>query len=107
MVRPNGIIGTPDGKLLYVTDPGNKKTFVYTINKDGTLSNKKLFAEQGSDGMTMDNEGNVYLTAKVVEVYNKKGEKIETIEVPERPALAAKINGLYLSPPEPHYFQSA
>ena len=86
MVRPNGIIGTPDGKLLYVTDPGNKKTFVYTINKDGTLSNKKLFAEQGSDGMTMDNEGNVYLTAKVVEVYNKKGEKIETIEVPERPA---------------------
>ena len=86
MVRPNGIIGTPDGKLLYVTDHGGKKTFVYTINKDATLSNKKLFAPEGSDGMTIDNEGNVYLTTDVVAVYNKNGQKIETIEVPEQPA---------------------
>ena len=86
MVRPNGIIGTPDGKLLYVTDHGGKKTFVYTINKDGTLSNKKLIANEGSDGMTMDNKGNVYLTTGAVLVYNKEGEKIETIEVPEGPA---------------------
>jgi len=86
MVRPNGIIGTPDGKLLYVTDHGGKKTFVYTINKDGTLSNKKFFAPEGSDGMTIDNEGNVYLTTSVVSIYNKKGEKNETIEVPEKPA---------------------
>jgi sugar lactone lactonase YvrE/L-ascorbate metabolism protein UlaG (beta-lactamase superfamily) len=86
MVRPNGIIGTPDGKLLYVTDHGGKKTFVYTINKDATLSNKRLFAPEGSDGMTIDNEGNVYLTTDVVAVYNKNGQKIETIEVPERPA---------------------
>jgi gluconolactonase len=86
MVRPNGIIGTADGKLLYVADHGGNKTFVYTINKDGTLSNKKLFAPEGSDGMTIDNEGNVYLTTKVVAVYNSKGQKIETIEVPEGPA---------------------
>jgi gluconolactonase len=86
MVRPNGIIGTPDGKVLYVTDHGGKKTFVYTINKDGTLTNKKLIVNEGSDGMTMDNKGNIYLTAGAVLVYNKKGEKIETIEVPEGPA---------------------
>jgi len=86
MVRPNGIIGTPDGKVLYVTDHGGGKTFAYTINKDGTLSNKKLFAPEGSDGMTIDNKGNVYLTTSVVAVYNKKGEKIEEIPVPERPA---------------------
>jgi gluconolactonase len=86
MVRPNGIIGTADGKLLYVADHGGNKTFVYTINKDGTLSNKKLFAPEGSDGMTIDNEGNVYLTTRVVAVYNSKGEKIETIIVPEQPA---------------------
>jgi len=86
MVRPNGVIGTADGKRLYVTDPGVNETFVYTINADGTLSNKKLFAPEGSDGMTMDNEGNVYLTTNVVAVYNKKGKRIETIEVPERPA---------------------
>ncbi len=86
MVRPNGVIGTPDGKLLYVADPGGKKTFAYKINNNGTLSNKKLFAPEGSDGMTIDNEGNIYLTTRVVAVYNKKGEKIETIKVPEGPA---------------------
>ena len=86
MVRPNGIIGTADGRLLYVADPGGRKTFVYTINEDGTLSDKKLFTPEGSDGMTIDNEGNIYLTTDVVAVYNKKGERIETIEVPERPS---------------------
>ena len=86
MVRPNGIIGTADGKTLYVADHGGSKTFEYSINKDGTLSNKKLFAPEGSDGMTIDNEGNIYLTTNVVAVYNKNGEKIETIKVPEQPA---------------------
>lgn len=86
MVRPNGIIGTIDGRLLYVADHGAGKTFVYTISEDGTLSNKKLFAPEGSDGMTIDNEGNIYLTTSVVAVYNRKGKKIEEIEVPERPA---------------------
>lgn len=86
MVRPNGVIGTPDGKTLYVTDNAGKKTFSYKIGKDGTLSNKKLFAEEGSDGMTIDNQGNVYLTTNAVKVYNKKGELIQTIEVPEGPA---------------------
>jgi gluconolactonase len=86
MVRPNGLIGTPDGRILYVTDAGGGKTFAYTINQEGTLSNKKLFAPQGSDGMTIDNRGNVYLTRGAVTVYNKNGEKIEEIKVPEGPA---------------------
>jgi len=86
MVRPNGVIGTPDCKLLYVADHGGNKTFAYKINNDGTLSNKKLFAPEGSDGMTIDNEGNIYLTTRVVAVYSKNGEKIETINVPEGPA---------------------
>ncbi len=86
MVKPNGVIGTADGKTLYVADHGGGKTFVYTINKDGTLSNKKLFAPEGSDGMTIDNEGNIYLTTKVVAVYNRDGERIETIEIPEQPS---------------------
>ncbi len=86
MVKPNGLIGTPDGKLLYVTDPGSRKTFVYTIDKDGLLSNKKLFAKQGGDGMTIDNKGNVYLATDAVTIYNRAGERIEEIEVPERPS---------------------
>jgi len=86
MVRPNGVIGTADGKVLYVADHGANKTFMYTINKDGTLSNKKLFAQEGSDGMTIDDRGNIYLTTSAVSVYNSKGKKIETIKIPEQPA---------------------
>jgi len=83
LVTPNGIIGTPDGKLLYVADLGARKTYVYTINPDGTLSNKKLFYDMGSDGMTIDNEGNVYLTGKGVTVFNSAGEKIDHIDINE------------------------
>jgi len=86
MVRPNGIIGTADGKLLYVADHGAKKTYVYKIKPDATLSGKKLFADQESDGMTLDADGNLYLTAKAVTVYAPSGKLIKTIEVPERPA---------------------
>ena len=80
MVQPNGITGTPDGKMLYVADIRAGKTYSYTINADGTLSNKKLFCEMGSDGMTIDNEGNLYLTGNGVTVFNSGGEKIEHID---------------------------
>jgi len=86
MVRPNGLIGTPDGTTLYVADAGAGKIYAYQINKSGTLTGKKLFAPQGSDGMTIDQQGNVYLTGKAVAVYNKQGKKIEEIPVPEQPA---------------------
>ena len=81
--QPNGIIGTPDGKMLYVSDIDSKKTFSYEIQADGTLTNKKLFCEMGSDGMTIDNEGNVYLTNKGVSVFDKTGKFLETIKVDE------------------------
>jgi len=82
--QPNGIIGTPDGKTLYVADIRAKKTYAYDIQPDGSLTNKRLFCEQGSDGMTLDDEGNVYLTGKGVLVFDKTGKQIEHIEVPER-----------------------
>ncbi|HWZ15141.1 MAG TPA: SMP-30/gluconolactonase/LRE family protein [Mucilaginibacter sp.] len=81
--KPNGIVGTPDGKYLYVADIGNSKTYKYTINKNGTLSDRKLFVEQGSDGMTLDKKGNVYLTGNGVTIYNPQGKKIGHIPVPE------------------------
>ena len=83
-VRPNGLIGTPDGETLYVADIGDKKTYKFTINEDGSLSNRMLFTEMGSDGMTLDTEGNVYLTGPGVTIFNPAGEQIEHIEVPER-----------------------
>jgi len=82
--QPNGIIGTPDGKLLYVADIKARKTYVYEIQPNGSLTGKKLFCEMGSDGMTIDSEGNIYLTGNGVTVFNKKGEKIEHIPVDAR-----------------------
>lgn len=83
---PNGVIGTPDGKTLYVADIRAKKTWKYKIESDGTLSGKTLFAPNGSDGMTVDNKGNVYLTSGKVWVYSSKGKLLEEIEFPEKPA---------------------
>jgi len=79
--KPNGIIGSPDGKLLYVADIGDSKTYVYDIQPDGSLANRKLFCTMGSDGMTIDNQGNIYLTGKGVTVFNAKGEQIEHIPI--------------------------
>lgn len=82
--KPNGITGTPDGKYLYVADMGDSKTYRYNIEPDGTLSNRQLFANESSDGMTIDNKGNVYLTGKGVMVYDSLGKKIAQIDVPEQ-----------------------
>ena len=80
--KPNGIIGTPDGKYLYIADIGDNKTYRFNIETDGTLTNRKLFVEQGSDGMTIDNRGNIYLTGDGITVYNAEGNKIRQIAVP-------------------------
>ncbi|HET7118901.1 MAG TPA: SMP-30/gluconolactonase/LRE family protein [Hanamia sp.] len=82
--KPNGIIGTPDGKYLYVADIGDNKTYKYKINPDGTLSHRILFVSQGSDGMTLDDKGNLYLSGNGVTVFDKKGEKIGYIPVPAK-----------------------
>jgi len=84
--QPNGLIGTPDSKTLYVSDINDQKIWKYTINADESLSNKTFFAPEGSDGMTIDNQGNVYLTNKFVSVFDKTGKSIAHIEVPEMPS---------------------
>lgn len=84
LVKPNGIIGTPDGKHLYVADAGAGKTYRYTIGPDGGLTDRQLFVEQGSDGMTIDQQGNVYLSGRGVTVYSPAGEKLQVIPVPAR-----------------------
>jgi gluconolactonase len=81
--QPNGIVGTPDGKFLYIADIKNDKTWLYSINKDGSIGNKKLFCEKGSDGMTIDTGGNLYLTGNGVNIFDKDGVFIGNIPVPE------------------------
>jgi gluconolactonase len=86
MVRPNGIVGTTDGTTLYVADHGAGQTFAYSINADGTLSNKRLFLSTGSDGMTLDTAGNLYITTQnKVQVYDAAGNLLKEIPTQENP----------------------
>jgi gluconolactonase len=84
LVKPNGIIGTADGSTLYVADIGDDKTYRYEVQADGSLESKTLFAPMGSDGMTLDEQGNVYLTGDGVTIFNRDGKKISHIDVPEK-----------------------
>ncbi len=89
MTRPNGIVGTADGNTLYVTDHGEGATYSYTIDSDGTLSDKQQFVATGADGMTIDSQGNVYLCCDDgVRIYDADGNLLETINVPEQPTNA-------------------
>ena len=83
LVRPNGIVGTPDGKYLYVADAQDGKTYQYTIAKNGDLTDRKLLINKGSDGMTLDSKGNIYLTGNGVSIYSPQGNFIAQIKVPE------------------------
>lgn len=82
--KPNGIVGTPDGKFLFVADIGDNKIYKYQIAADGKLTNRQLFIAQGADGMTLDNQGNLYLAGNGITVFNSAGKEIEHIEVPAK-----------------------
>jgi gluconolactonase len=81
--KPNGITGTPDGKTLFVADIGADRTYKYDIQPDGSLANKTLFCSKGSDGMTIDDQGNIYITGHGITVFDKTGKLAEHIDVAE------------------------
>ncbi|KAM7185858.1 SMP-30/gluconolactonase/LRE family protein [Naviculisporaceae sp. PSN 640] len=93
---PNGIIASPDGKTLYVAafqgpGSGGGETYAYDVGANGVLSNRRLWARFGSDGMTMDNQGYMYMTAPVSRtgitvVSIATGQQVGFIPVPEQPA---------------------
>lgn len=62
---PNGVVGTPDGKKLYVNKWAGDNlggTWVFDIRPNGTLTNMKKFIDMGGDGMSMDERGNIYIS---------------------------------------------
>jgi sugar lactone lactonase YvrE len=61
------------------------RTWAADVNANGSLRNYRLFAEQGGESATSDSQGNVYVAAGQIYVYDPDGKLIDTIEVPERP----------------------
>jgi gluconolactonase len=66
-----------------VADISAGRTYRYDIAPDGSLAGKALAVDQGSDGMTLDDEGNLYLTGEGVGIFDQAGRQIERILVPD------------------------
>lgn len=90
LTKPNGL--HIDKDRIYIADPGAKKTFVYGMNPDGTLKDKKEFAPMGSDGLKVDEKGNVYLTwAGKIEIFSPEGKSLGQILMPEVEVAGKKV----------------
>lgn len=91
---PNGIALSPDERYLYVN--GARKIMRYDVGADDMAVNGRLFADMtadnspgGTDGMKVDQQGNVYCTGPGgVWVISPAGTHLGTIRTPE---IAANI----------------
>jgi gluconolactonase len=101
---PNGVVGTPDGKKLYVNkwapDINTAGTWVFDINRDGSLCNMKKFIDMGGDGMSMDEKGNIYISNQYgVTAFDPKGNKIFNV-----PTGGGATNNVFAGPNEKTLF---
>ena len=86
VLRAFGLAPARIGQTFYVTDEEEQKTYRASVGPDGTLSDLKLFANVGGESVAEDGEGNVYIAAGQIQVFNPAGKLMETIDVPERPS---------------------
>jgi hypothetical protein len=84
-IRSFGLAKAVPGEPFYITDESGLRTWAADVNPDGGLRNFRLFVEQGGEGVAADSQGNVYIAAGQIYVYDPAGKQIDTIEVPERP----------------------
>ena len=83
---PNGLAFSPDEKYLYANADYNRM-MRYDVKPDGTLTNGKVFANgEGSDGIKVDERGNVYTTSGAgpgeVRITSPEGVRIGTLKLP-------------------------
>ena len=82
----NGITLSPDEKVLYVT-AGGRRTMRYDVRPDGGIANGRVFVEHGSDGMKVDEQGNLYTTSGgtpgVVQITSPDGVPLGRLHLPQ------------------------
>jgi gluconolactonase len=91
-LRSNGIMLSPDGRTLYVTN--NTTVLAFDVRADGTTGNRRDFGtlagDDGGDGMAVDSEGRLYVTGnRGVHVLSPRGEHLGLIPTPRRPITVA------------------
>jgi gluconolactonase len=90
---PNGLAFSPAEDFLYVDNwsPHRKVILRFPVRRDGTVGKSEVFVdmtaelpgEDALDGMKIDREGNLYVTAPDgVRVYSPAGRHLGTITVP-------------------------
>lgn len=84
--RPDGIALSPNGRILYVSDPDARAIRAYDLDRQGTASNERIFASKipgVPGGLRTDEKGNVYVAAKGVSVYSPGGQLLKDIALSE------------------------
>jgi gluconolactonase len=92
----NGVALTPDQTQLYVTESTSHWVWIYSINADGTLSNKQRYGwlhvrdtddNAWSDGLKCDRDGRVYVTTRMgIQVLDQTGRVNVILPVPGEPS---------------------
>jgi sugar lactone lactonase YvrE len=84
-IRSFGLARAIPGQPFYVSEEAAITTWAADVTADGSLRNFRLFADQGSEGVAVDSQGHVFLAVGQIYVYERDGNLLDTIEVPERP----------------------
>jgi len=93
---PNGVILSPDEKTLYVIPSRQSEMLAYPVRGPGKLGEERVFCKlkqpqgaknTGGDGLTVDTDGNLYITSRIgVQVWTPQGKYLGNIEFPQQPA---------------------
>ncbi|MFM7854326.1 MAG: SMP-30/gluconolactonase/LRE family protein, partial [Flammeovirgaceae bacterium] len=87
MGTTNGITLSPDEKILYVNESVQRKIWAFDVDKNGDVSNQRLFAlfdDFGLDGMKCDEQGNLYVTRHgkgTVVMFSSDGKQLREISL--------------------------
>lgn len=102
--RPNGIALSPNGRILYVANSDEQNVRAYDVGRQGEIANERVLIaniDGVPDGMTVDEKGNLYVTAKSVFIYSPDGKQLGEITMPERPTNVTfgdgDLLGLYIT----------
>jgi sugar lactone lactonase YvrE len=92
---PNGMVVTPDNSTLIVAESFAGRLAAFDIAADGSLSNRRVWAElgEGGDGICLDSEGAVWTPAMQTCLRVREGgEVLERIEL-DRFCFACMLGG--------------
>jgi enterochelin esterase family protein len=96
--KPNGIGFLPNQKTLLVSDYGGLNVYAFTVQADGSLTDKRPWATMhasekkptiaGGDGMTIDETGRAYVTTALgLQVFDPNGQLLGILPKPQEGAL--------------------